>query len=849
VRQAQLADGTILEFPDETPDAVMDATVKREITRGGAPVSEFRAAPPPPTFLEGMGQGAVDVAKRWGPEILPIAGMVSGGILGGTAGAAGGPLAPATVPGGAAIGAGIGYAGGRQANTAIESFINYLRGAPQSAEGNAGILETAGRIGKDALTGAAIEAGGQSVGVFGGKLAEILRDAGMPGFGAAPGLAAVNAAAARSGIDMPASASTGSRTLAAVEATPGRFPIGAQQGRDFFDRASLSMQRAGERMVQGAGPDVGLETAGRAIQRDVGAVGAAQDEALAGLRAVHAGDLASRAEQVGVRDQGFVQGQQAEAEGLIDQFLRQFGAGRAMGPNGELSGTQLGTEIQAALNAAQNEARGRIAPLYQGLREEVSAAGSHVPMTATKEAADRILEFEQRMTGLGRSNVSRPAGAASGISSGPIPEEVAALPATMQESIIRQLGLDQGRAIEPDIALELSKRLQAAARNAPDDITRRAINDLRSAVEQDVTAWANVSGTNVGPMRAQAAQAYREEIVPYFSESAPMRKQLMDVEPEVAGQRLLSLRDPQLIQDAMRFLPPEVQNRIRASVLSGLPRDAAGFQQAAGRYSDDALTALLGPEQAAALGQVRRQLEQGQGRLESNRAFGSAIGATDAQAAQAAFDQRMQAGFGPQTIEPQLAAFANKEGSVETLVNSLTKGRYRSLEDFDATWQAISPETQQQVSATSLHRLYNEAFDQQSGHFSTQRFLSRWAEVPDAIWQRMLPPDRYAQLRDLTTVMQQVTDYSRGAANPSQTGLTVLGASQIAALGHLAWSTVTGQQDPATFSAELAAITAPAWGGKLLFSKGAQNFLKRPSGQGSGAYAPLSRVLGIELTQ
>ena len=765
-QEVELADGTILEFPDGTPASVMVDAGKR-ITLGGSttpadPIGEIRAEP---TFMEGVGSGLKSVAK----EVLPLTGMVGGGLLG----------LPAGGPVGAAAGGIGGYVLGKQANDTIEALFNYLSGQPVRPAS-----EIPGRFAQQVGEGATIEAGGAVLGRAGGKLAEILRDAGIPGFGAAPGMAGIQAAAQRAGVELPASAATGSRSLAAIESTPGRFPIGAQQAREFHDQIGLSMQRAGERLAQSAGPDVGLEAAGRGIQRDVS---------------------------------GLAQSQEQAARELIDQYVGQFGGGRELGPGalGVPNRTSLGAEVQAALDAAQTEARARIAPLYQGVREEVSAAGSAVPMTATKEAADQILALEQRMSTLGRPGVSRPAGAATELASGPIPAEVAALPATMQESIIRQLGLDQGRAIDPDIALELSKRLQAMARSAPDDITRRALTELRGAVEQDVTAWANVSGTNVGPLRQQAAQAYREQIVPYFTAQAPVRRSLMDVEPERAGQALLSARDPQLLRDALQFLPPETQNRLRAELLGGLPRDPAGFEAGVGRMGDDTLGALLGPEQVTRLGDLRRQL---------------------------------QSSFGPAGVEPQLAAIASKEGSVEGLVNSLTKGRYKSLEDFDAVWQSVSPETQQQVRSASLHRLVNEAFDPATGTFSAQRFLSRKAEVPDLVWQRMLGPDQRAAIDDLTAAFQQVTDYSRGAANPSGTGQAALAAGQMAALGHLAWSTLTGQQDPASFGAELAAITSPAWGGKLLFSRGAQNFLKRPGGQSTGLYAPLSRVLGIELT-
>ena len=109
MKEAELSDGTILEFPDNTPDSVIESKVKEMATQSQA---QGPSASSPFSGLGeffGGGGSAGDVAKSVGNELLAespvIAGATGGAIAGGSIG---GPAAPITATLGALAGGTVG---------------------------------------------------------------------------------------------------------------------------------------------------------------------------------------------------------------------------------------------------------------------------------------------------------------------------------------------------------------------------------------------------------------------------------------------------------------------------------------------------------------------------------------------------------------------------------------------------------------------------------------------------------------------------------------------------------------------------------------------------------------------
>jgi hypothetical protein len=237
------------------------------------------------------------------------------------------------------------------------------------------------------------------------------------------------------------------------------------------------------------------------------------------------------------------------------------------------------------------------------------------------------------------------------------------------------------------------------------------VAQLRDALSQDLSDWSTSSGANVGSLRQQANEAYRTQIVPYFTEDAPLRRKLMDVQPEQAATSLLRMQDPALVRDAMQFLAPEVQDRVRTA----------------------------------------------------------------------------------------------------------------TLEDLVA-----------------------RSFDPATNRFSTARFMSQKARIPDDVWQRLLTEDQAGAMQDLGLAFQRINDYARGAANPSGTAQAQLGAKQLATVGGTLLTAILGH--PLAAAGELGAALAPVGAGKLLYSRPMQNFLMRQP-QVPITLDALNRLLGIGAVQ
>ena len=142
MKKAQLADGTILEFPPETEDAVIDRVVKEHVSGGkaeapqvGQPAKAPGMAPlemsAPEDSKPGMAQRLLGEKPLQGlrDQMLsrPTATMI-GGTLGSILGVPGGPL-------GVVAGGGLGAAAGSAAYDAGKSIHGMVTGTPENIVG------------------------------------------------------------------------------------------------------------------------------------------------------------------------------------------------------------------------------------------------------------------------------------------------------------------------------------------------------------------------------------------------------------------------------------------------------------------------------------------------------------------------------------------------------------------------------------------------------------------------------------------------------------------------------------------------------------------------------------------
>jgi hypothetical protein len=299
----------------------------------------------------------------------------------------------------------------------------------------------------------------------------------------------------------------------------------------------------------------------------------------------------------------------------------------------------------------------------------------------------------------------------------------------------------------------------------------------------------------------------------------------MDTDPSTAATKLLGLRDPGLLRDVMTHLPEAQATQVRQAVMQQM-RDKA---MVSGRFDPQALDAAL-----------RQYGDENLGIL-----LGPSFG--DLQAVR----RSLTAGAAPGAAQPELARIAGN-AAPEKIVGALTQGRYKSLEDFDAVWQTAAPQTQDQVRSAMLNDVRARSLDQNTGTFSSERFMKAINDVPKDIWDRVLTPDQRAMLDDLITVFPRINKYARIAGNPSQTGQTLGGMAQLTGAGALAASTAFGNEDPQSFAQRALMLTTPLLAGKAMMSGPGQRLLTSPVRRPytpATSPAALFKLLGIGADQ
>lgn len=732
-------------------------------------------------------------------EALPIIGMLGGGALG----------VASPMPGGAAVGGVLGFAGGRQANRLLEEVARFFLPPERQARPAGGALETAGEIGKDLVTGAALEAAGPAM-IGLGRGVRALAETPLGIRRASPADLDVRAAAERLGIPLTAGTKSGSASVARIESIPGQFPIGRQASEPTETAIRGAAERAAGRLAEPFGPAKTLEQAGASIQREVGAVARAQENA---------------------------------PTAVIDQFLDTIGTSK-------MPREALGGSLKEAGAAAEKARRASASALY----DEALALGgaeSQVPLSQTAQVATRMVQFESKMQGV-RSPV---AGRAEGLAAMTAPPKISPsdLSAEAAADLIRGGGKEIARAVEAgtplsvqdlprefieryglatsgsrtlEETLSVQQRLRALVRNTTDDFTRSQLRRLLDGVTADVATFGQHSGGMVGAKLVEASRFYRQEVAEFFARKAPVRR-LFDRNPSAVADQVLATKSPELIRDTLRVLPERQQDELRRGVLERLKQrsldvrtgevNPAKFEAEIARAGEDILGELLGPRMRELNG-VRKTLAKNFGRDTTDQALAQTL-----------------------TAQP------------EQIVRTFTVGRVKSLEDFDAVFRAVSPTTRQEMRSAMLSDLVKHSADPHIGLFSIDRFMVQKNNIPQDIWDRLLTDNAGAALNDVQLVFRRIATFNKIAANPSQTGMTLLGTGQILqaiGAGGILGSTLMGREDPQSFSLKVLGLLSPLALGKIVFSKMGQRALTsmpaRPiNPQGSAATIP--KIIGSQM--
>lgn len=227
----------------------------------------------PPTEA-GYAEKIMQVAR----PVLEGAGMGLGSVVGGGAALATGPAAPVAVPVGAVLGGGIGYAGGKQLANILEEQLG-VRQTPS-------LQKQLVQSGKDVISGAAMEAGGQGAGValsavgqkviapFANKIGEETK--------------AVMQLAKEKGVNLSPADVTQSKPLALFENLLGNAPLSAGMIQRYRLGELQKLTKLRDELVAKKGSPEAIEAVGAKVQKQiddfVNKAGLAKSEQIDSLR-------------------------------------------------------------------------------------------------------------------------------------------------------------------------------------------------------------------------------------------------------------------------------------------------------------------------------------------------------------------------------------------------------------------------------------------------------------------------------------------------------------------------------------------------------------------------------------
>lgn len=537
---------------DSTMSAPGNEALIAEVERFKDPMQRFKASHPV--------KYAIGSALRPG---LEFAGFGLGAAAGGT----GGSLVPGpgTLTGGV-LGAGLGYAGGSELSRNIESGLGFPdRNLPY------------GQLAPNALKKVAEGAGMEMLGGIGGKvIASSLNKLAAPFRSSiTPQAEAIREKAKDIGVELSPSETTGSMIQSGAEATLSRIPFSAGVMRKQKMEQVKALLAERDRLVNSSGPPETLQAIGTQIQDEISAM---------------------------IKGQESVQGKTLEQ--ARDSILKRLGSNETY--------ASLGQKAKESVSTAQSSAEQQASKLFEQ-RNSLIDPESKVATENLSKSAEGFFQQESRgklqdkrlmsvLEQLGPQKDKKTQELIDNlIEAGVNPESVEG--GIKAAKTIPEMSFGDLTATRTRIG-RLIEKADSSGNAQEAGIYRQ----LYKAIDDDVAAFANKQGGEIGSLDRQARDLYKKNLETFdtktigrLSKTDPDRVVDMLVVPG----NLQPLRDFKKAAGSQSFEP--IKRKFTSKIFgmdSELPFNPATTERTMARYGREVLSEVYTPSELAQIDRV-----------------------------------------------------------------------------------------------------------------------------------------------------------------------------------------------------------------------------------------------------
>ena len=436
-----------------------------------------------------------------------------------------------------------------------------------------------------------------------------------------------------------------------------------------------------------------------------------------------------------------------------------------LGPPTTVQGTTATTK--ATLKRAEDLARAEASRRYDEV-ETLAGDAPVVTLTQTGQRSQQILSEEQALKGLGKTALTRAAGAAEGAAGPGVPSQLQNLP----REVIESLGLDRGEPITFKQARLLESRISGLLRTTTDDYVKRQLRSLRDAVRADVETFTQTAPGDLGVKLREANEFYRTRVAQPFGSDSAIRTLLDEVEPAKVEAMLFDKRGAERmleIKAEMDRVDPtawgHVRRRFGDRFIDGAMDPVTGtfsterFAQAVAQYPPEVRRAILG-DQAPGFNRLVDRYQ------EAARAPGAV----------------------PSPIQADAIFRAYAKAVPEDIVQGLGKLQPSELATLKAK---LGPEVWKPIGGAWWDDVVKEK-SMGKGGFSRALFLKQLKSTNPETLRELIGAQAYDDVEKLRGLLERQERVNPLGDNPSGTAQALVGSDQLWSLIPLAGSVFVG---------------------------------------------------------